>query len=58
MAGVEKTAEEMDAILAERRKSWKPRENKNKGALRFFQELATDASHGAYLSYDEKERNE
>ena len=58
VAGVEKTAEEMEAILAERRKSWKPRENKNKGALRFFQELATDASHGAYLSYDEKERNE
>jgi len=52
IAGVEMTLEEVAEVLKKRKKIWKPRENKNKGALRLFQELAADASLGAYLKYD------
>ena len=48
-----KTPEEMDAILAERKKAWKPRPAKYKGGvLRLFSELAVSPMKGAYLSYD------
>ena len=58
VAGVEKSPEEIEAILAQRKAAWTPRPNSNRGALRFFQELATDASQGAYLSWDPKERDQ
>lgn len=45
----EKTPEEVNAVLEERKKKYVPRVNKNKGALRLFQELAADATQGAYL---------
>lgn len=47
--GEHKTPEEVDIVLAERRKSYVPRENNNKGVLRIFQELAGDASQGACM---------
>ncbi|MBQ9347386.1 MAG: dihydroxy-acid dehydratase, partial [Oscillibacter sp.] len=51
--GERKTPEEMDAILAERRKAWKPRPARyQKGVLRLFSELAASPMKGAYLSYD------
>ena len=51
--GERKTPEEMDAILAERKKSWKPRAKKYKsGVLRLFSELAASPMKGAYLEYD------
>ena len=51
--GERKTPEEMDAILAERKKAWKPRPAKYKGGvLRLFSELAVSPMKGAYLSYD------
>ena len=52
--GEEKTPEEVDAILAERRKNWKPREQKYKrGALRLFSEHAVSPMRGAYLAYED-----
>ncbi|WP_295253162.1 dihydroxy-acid dehydratase [uncultured Catenibacterium sp.] len=52
VAGVPKTSEEIDQILAERRKNWKPREPKyKKGVLRMFSEHATSPMKGAYLKY-------
>ena len=51
--GQRKTPEEMDAILAERKKAWKPRPAKYKsGVLRLFSELAVSPMKGAYLSYE------
>nr|WP_243413591.1 dihydroxy-acid dehydratase [Pseudoflavonifractor phocaeensis] len=53
--GERKTPEEMDAILAERKKSWKPKAAKYpSGVLRLFSELAESPMKGAYLSYDKK----
>ncbi len=53
IAGERKTPEEVDAILSERRKNWKPRAPKyQKGVLRLFSELATSPMKGAYLEYD------
>ncbi len=50
--GERKTMEEMDAILAERKKNWKPRELRYKtGALRLFSEHAVSPMKGAYLEY-------
>ena len=51
--GERKTAEEMDAILAERRANWQPKPRKyRKGVLRLFGELAASPMKGAYLDYD------
>ena len=45
--------EEIDAVLAERKKNWKPREIKYKrGALRLFSEHAASPMKGAYLDYN------
>lgn len=46
------TPEEIDAVLAERRKNWKPRELRyKKGALRLFSEHAVSPMKGAYLDF-------
>lgn len=50
--GERKTPEEIDAVLKERRKNWKPRESKYKrGVLRLFSEHAASPMKGAYLEY-------
>ena len=55
--GERKTPEEIDAILAERKKHWKPMERKYKsGVLRLFSELAASPMKGAYLDYDKFKR--
>jgi dihydroxy-acid dehydratase len=47
-----KSMEEIDRILKERRKNWKPREPKyKKGVLRLFSEHAASPMKGAYLEY-------
>lgn len=52
--GVEKTPEEIDEILAERKKSWQPKPPKYKsGSLRLFSELAVSPMKGAYISFDD-----
>ena len=52
--GMEKTPREIDAVLAERKKRWTPRERKyKKGVLRLFSEHAAPPMEGAYLDYDE-----
>ena len=52
--GEEKTPEEIDAILAERKKNWKPKPMKYKrGVLRIFAEHATSPMKGAYLDFDD-----
>lgn len=44
--------EEINQILAERRKNWKPREMKyKKGVLRLFSQHAASPMKGAYLEY-------
>ena len=51
--GERKTPEEMDAILAERKKSWQPKPSKYpRGVLRLFSDLAASPMKGAYLDYD------
>lgn len=50
--GERKSTEEIDEILKERRKNWKPREPKyKKGVLRLFSEHAASPMKGAYLEY-------
>lgn len=50
--GVEKSPQEVEAVLAERKKNWKPRELRyKKGALRMFSEHAVSPMKGAYLEY-------
>ncbi len=50
IAGERKTMEEVEAILDERRKNWKPRKPKyKKGVLRLFSEHAVSPMKGAYL---------
>ena len=50
--GERKSMEEIDRILKERRKNWKPREPKyKKGVLRLFSEHAASPMKGAYLEY-------
>lgn len=50
--GERKTPEEIDKILAERKKNWKPRESRyKKGVLRLFSEHAASPMKGAYLEY-------
>lgn len=52
IAGEKKTPEEIDAVLAGRKKNWKPKEIKYKrGALRLFSEHAVSPMKGAYLDY-------
>ena len=51
--GERKTPEEIDQILAERKKNWKPHPKKyKKGVLRLFSDLAASPMKGAYLEYD------
>jgi dihydroxy-acid dehydratase len=51
--GVRKTPEEIDAVLAERRKHWESKPPKYKsGVLRLFSDLAASPMKGAYLEYD------
>lgn len=51
--GERKSPEEIDRILAERKKSWKPRPRRyQKGVLRLFSEHAASPMKGAYLEYD------
>ena len=53
--GERKTPEEMDTILAERKKHWQPKPPKyTRGALRLFSDLAASPMKGAYLDYDRK----
>ena len=50
------TPEEVEKVLEERRKCWRPREPKYKsGVLRLFSEHAASPMKGAYLEF--KERN-
>lgn len=50
--GERKSPEEIDAILAERRKAWQPKPKKyQKGTLRLFGELAASPMKGAYLDF-------
>ena len=52
--GERKSLEEMDAILAERKKAWKPKPRKYKGGtLRLFSEHAVSPMKGAYLAFDD-----
>lgn len=51
--GERKAPEEIDAVLAERKKAWKPRPVRYpRGTLRLFAELAASPMKGAYLSFD------
>ena len=50
--GERKSPEEIDEILAERRKNWKPRRPRyEKGVLRLFSQHAASPMKGAYLEY-------
>ena len=52
--GERKTPEEMEEILAERKKHWAPKPAKyQSGVLRLFSELAESPMKGAYLSFGE-----
>ena len=52
IAGERKSMEEVEELLAMRRKNWKPREPKyTKGVLRLFSEHAASPMKGAYLEY-------
>lgn len=53
IAGESKTPQEVAGVLEERRRNWKPREQKyKKGVLRLFSELAAIPMKGAYLDYE------
>lgn len=52
IAGERRTTEEVEAVLEERRRNWKPRGPKYKtGVLRLFSEHAASPMKGAYLEY-------
>lgn len=52
VAGVEKTPEEIETILATRRTQWQPKAKRYKnGVLRLFSEHAASPMKGAYLEY-------
>lgn len=54
IAGEQKTFEEVERILKERKKNWKPRKLLYKrGALRLFSEHAASPMKGAYLEFDD-----
>ena len=49
------TPEEVEKVLEERRKCWRPREPKYKsGVLRLFSEHAASPMKGAYLEFEER----
>ncbi|MBQ7860209.1 MAG: dihydroxy-acid dehydratase [Faecalibacterium sp.] len=51
--GQHRTPAEIDAVLAERKKAWKPRKPKyTKGVLRLFSQHAASPMKGAYLEFD------
>ncbi len=51
--GERRSPEEIDAILAERRKRWQPKARKyQRGVLRLFSEHAASPMKGAYLEYE------
>lgn len=51
--GERRSPEEIDAILAERRKRWQPKARKyRRGVLRLFSEHAASPMKGAYLDYE------
>ena len=51
--GEEKTPEEMEQILSERKKNWKPKKRKYpSGVLRMFSEHAASPMQGAYLQFN------
>ena len=51
--GERRTPEEIDVILKERKKNWKPKPMKyTRGALRLFAEHAVSPMKGAYLDFD------
>ena len=53
--GQRKTPEEMDQILAERKKRWQPKPARyQRGVLRLFSDLAASPMKGAYLDYENK----
>ncbi len=55
--GERRTPEEIDAVLSERKKRWKPKSAKyRRGVLRLFSELAASPMKGAYLDYDNFDR--
>lgn len=50
--GEHRSMEEIDMVLSERKKNWKPREKKyKKGVLRLFSEHASSPMKGAYLDF-------
>jgi len=52
--GQRRTPEEIEAILAARKKAWQPRRPKySRGTLRLFSEHAASPMKGAYLEFDE-----
>ena len=52
IAGERRSMEEIEEILAQRRKNWKPREIKyKKGVLHLFSQHAASPMKGAYLEY-------
>ena len=52
IAGKRMPMEEIDKVLMERRKQWRPKERKyKKGVLRLFSERAASPMKGAYLEY-------
>ena len=51
--GERRTPEEIEAVLAQRRKDWKPRERKYRnGVLRMFSEHAASPMKGAYMDFE------
>ena len=54
IAGKRLPPEEIEAVLAERKKRWKPKRPRyTRGVLRLFSELAASPMKGAYLDWDE-----
>ena len=54
IAGVRMTPEEVEAVLAERRRRWRPRPRKYQtGTLRLFSEHASSPMKGAYLAFED-----
>lgn len=52
VAGERKSMEEIDSILKERKKQWKPRASKyERGVLKLFSQHAASPMKGAYLEY-------
>jgi len=53
--GERRSPEEIDAILAQRKKNWKPKPRKYKsGTLRLFSEHAASPMKGAYLQFNQE----